>query len=45
MGLGPIVNGKQKPITPYKGSWAETMKPKEKVHVPDLLQRRVQRGS
>lgn len=22
MGYGPIVNGKQQPITPYKGSWA-----------------------
>jgi hypothetical protein len=23
MGYGPIVNGKQTPITPWKGSWAE----------------------
>ena len=23
MGYGPIVNGKQQPITPWKGSWAE----------------------
>lgn len=30
MGYGPIVNGKQTPITPYKGSWAEQVnKPKE----------------
>lgn len=25
MGYGPIVNGKQQPITPWKGSWAESM--------------------
>lgn len=25
MGYGPIINGKQHPITPYKGSWAEDM--------------------
>jgi hypothetical protein len=25
MGYGPVKNGKQKPITPYKGSWAEQM--------------------
>lgn len=29
MGLGPIVNGKQQPITPYKGSWAESMNKQE----------------
>ena len=23
MGYGPISNGKQKPITPWKGSWAQ----------------------
>lgn len=23
MGYGPVTNGKQKPITPWKGSWAE----------------------
>ncbi len=23
MGYGPIVNGKQKPITPWEGSWAQ----------------------
>lgn len=22
MGYGPVANGKYKPITPYKGSWA-----------------------
>lgn len=25
MGYGPIHNGKQKPITPWKGSWASTV--------------------
>lgn len=25
MGYGPIVNGKQLPITPWKGSWAQQM--------------------
>ncbi len=31
MGYGPVVNGKQTPITPYKGSWAEQQqKTKEK---------------
>ena len=25
MGYGPIINGKQHPITPYEGSWAEDM--------------------
>lgn len=24
MGLGPIINGKQMPITPFKTSWAGT---------------------
>lgn len=23
MGYGPVINGKQKPITPWKNSWAE----------------------
>jgi hypothetical protein len=23
MGYGPVVNGKQKPITPWQGSWAQ----------------------
>lgn len=23
MGYGPVINGKQMPITPWKGSWAE----------------------
>lgn len=31
MGYGPVVNGKQKPITPYKGSWAEEMEKKRHV--------------
>lgn len=33
-GLGPVVNGKQKPITPYKNSWAdqEAKRDKTKVH-------------
>ena len=31
MGYGPLVKGKQTPITPYKGSWAEQVnKPKPK---------------
>ena len=25
MGYGPTKNGKQKPITPWQGSWAEQM--------------------
>jgi hypothetical protein len=25
MGYGPVINGKQMPITPYKGSWAWDM--------------------
>lgn len=25
MGYGPVFNGKQTPITPVKGSWAEDM--------------------
>lgn len=25
MGYGPVVNGKQKPITPFEGSWAATV--------------------
>lgn len=25
MGYGPVINGKQHPITPYKGSWAYDM--------------------
>lgn len=25
MGYGPTKNGKQKPITPWQGSWAESM--------------------
>ena len=25
MGYGPVVNGKQMPITPWKGSWAATV--------------------
>lgn len=35
MGYGPVVNGKQKPITKYENSWAATVnkipmnKPKE----------------
>lgn len=41
MGYGPVVNGKQTPITPYKGSWADTVnKPKEtkwnKKNPPDV---------
>ena len=44
MGLGPVRNGKHTPITPYKGSWAETMQRKEKVYVPVVLQRGVPRG-
>ena len=23
MGYGPVINGKQKPITPFKNSWAD----------------------
>lgn len=23
MGYGPVANGKQKPVTPWKGSWAQ----------------------
>ena len=23
MGYGPVINGKQMPITPWKGSWAQ----------------------
>ena len=25
MGYGPVINGKQRPITPWKGSWAATV--------------------
>lgn len=25
MGYGPVINGKQMPITPWKGSWAATV--------------------
>lgn len=25
MGYGPVGNGKQKPITPFEGSWAATV--------------------
>jgi hypothetical protein len=25
MGYGPVVNGKQTPITPWRGSWAQQM--------------------
>ena len=25
MGYGPVVNGKQMPITPWEGSWAATV--------------------
>ena len=25
MGYGPVVNGKHQPITPFKGSWADTV--------------------
>lgn len=25
MGYGPVVNGKQKPLTPFEGSWAATV--------------------
>jgi len=39
MGYGPIVNGKQKPITPYKGSWAHTMELKRKRgHMSGLIE-------
>jgi hypothetical protein len=30
MGMGPIKNGKQAPITPWKGSWAESMQKQRK---------------
>lgn len=39
MGYGPVVNGKQQPITPWEGSWAAT------VNNPDPEQRaRMQRA-
>ena len=25
MGYGPVINGKQTPITPFKGSWADVV--------------------
>lgn len=33
MGYGPIVNGKQMPITPWKGSWAATVNQPIPEHV------------
>lgn len=31
MGYGPVVNGKQKPITPWKGSWAQLEQAKREL--------------
>lgn len=37
MGYGPIINGKQMPITPWKGSWAEQeQRRREGKPVPSL---------
>ena len=35
MGYGPIINGKQTPITPYKGSWAGQMEQQRKEAAPN----------
>lgn len=42
MGLGPVKNGKQSPITPWQGSWAEqqqakkgaVMRPQKEKRIP-----------
>lgn len=35
MGCGPVINGKQMPITPWKGSWAEQVNQPIPQHVKD----------
>ena len=32
MGYGPVINGKQKPITPYQGSWAQQEEARRATH-------------
>lgn len=34
MGYGPIVNGKQTPITPWKGSWAQQEEERRRTGAP-----------
>jgi len=49
MGCGPVKNGKQLPITPYKGSWAHQMKTsntlRKDTQMPELtLAEAIQQG-
>lgn len=37
MGYGPVINGKQTPITPWAGSWAATVNNPTPRHVRDTL--------
>lgn len=43
MGYGPVINGKQMPITPWKGSWAEQEQAK-KAQVPTTCSIRCTHG-
>ena len=38
-GRGPVVNGKQKPITPWKGSWAQQEEERRKNYNHEGMER------